>query len=166
MGFLYKYTGGKNMNSAFYYETKIGKIVIIENGTAITHLYFGENFPLEVSIIETPLLKKASEQLHEYLDGKRNTFDSPLAPQGTEFQQKVWKSLLEIPYGKTYTYKDIASHIGNVKAARAVGMANNKNPILILIPCHRVVGSNGKLIGYAGGLDVKEKLLDLEKKLC
>ncbi|MFL0246326.1 methylated-DNA--[protein]-cysteine S-methyltransferase [Candidatus Clostridium stratigraminis] len=153
------------MNNAFYYETKIGKIGIVENGTAITRVDFGEIIPKDVSLSETALLKKANEELQEYFDGKRQVFDLPLAPEGTEFQKKVWKVLQEIPYGKTYSYKDVAIKVGNEKACRAVGMANNKNPIAIFIPCHRVIGSNGKLVGYAGGLDVKEMLLTMEKAL-
>lgn len=152
------------MSNVYYYETKIGKIGIVENGTAITEMYFGENISKGVNIIETPLLKKANQELQEYLTGKRKIFDLPLAPQGTEFQQKVWKALQEIPYGKTCSYKYIAENIGNIKACRAVGMANNKNPIPIFIPCHRVIGSNGNLVGYAGGLDIKEKLLEIEKQ--
>jgi O-6-methylguanine DNA methyltransferase len=151
-------------NNVFCYETKIGKIRIGENGTAITHVCFGEIRTNDTNIIETPLLKKAYEQIKEYLNGKRSTFDLPLAPQGTEFQQNVWKALQEIPYGKTNTYKDVAKKIGNINASRAVGMANNKNPILLFIPCHRVIGASGKLVGYAGGLDVKEKLLEIEKQ--
>lgn len=152
------------MNNAFYYETKIGKIGIVENGTAITRVDFGEIIPRDVELTETDLLKKANEELQEYFDGKRKLFNLPLAPQGTEFQQKVWKVLQEIPYGKTYSYKDVAIKVGNEKASRAVGMANNKNPIAIFIPCHRVIGANGKLVGYAGGLDVKEMLLAMEKE--
>ena len=86
----------------------------------------------------------------------------PTAPSGTEFQQKVWKALKDIPYGKTKSYKDIAAAVGNEKACRAVGMANNRNPISIIIPCHRVIGKNGKLVGYGGGLEIKEYLLKLE----
>ncbi|HEY8805355.1 MAG TPA: methylated-DNA--[protein]-cysteine S-methyltransferase [Clostridium sp.] len=152
------------MNNTFYYETIIGKIGIIENGTAITNMYIAEKIPEDINMGETQLLKKANQQLQEYLIGKRKIFDLPLAPRGTEFQQKVWSSLQEIPYGKTNSYKDIAKNIGNIKACRAVGMANNKNPILIFIPCHRVIGANGKLVGYAGGLNVKEKLLEIEKQ--
>lgn len=151
------------MNNGFVYETKIGRIGIVENGEAITSVFFGDILPKGVNCLETTLLKKANEEIQEYLAGIRKIFDLPLAPQGTEFQLKVWKVLQEIPYGKTYSYKDIAKSIDNIKASRAVGMANNKNPILILIPCHRIIGSNGKLIGYAGGLDIKEKLLDMEK---
>jgi methylated-DNA-[protein]-cysteine S-methyltransferase len=151
--------------NAFYYDTTIGKIGIVENDIAITYVYFGESIPNEIKIIETPLLKMAGQQLTEYLSGNRTTFDLPLAPQGTEFQQKVWRALQEIPYGKTCSYKDIANTVGNIKACRAVGMANNRNPIPLFIPCHRVIGANGKLVGYAGGLDVKAKLLNLEKNM-
>jgi len=152
------------MNNAFYYDFRIGKIGIVENGTAITRVDFGEIIPKDVNIIETDLLKKANEELQEYFNGKRKVFDLPLAPEGTEFQLKVWKVLQGIPYGKTYSYKDVAIKVGNEKASRAVGMANNKNPIAIFIPCHRVIGANGKLVGYAGGLDVKEMLLLMEKE--
>lgn len=151
------------MNNVFYYETQIGKITIIENGKAITHIYFGKViFQDTHSSIETPLLKKAIREINEYLIGKRRIFDLPIEPSGTEFQQMVWRELQQIPYGKTCSYKDIAKGIGNINASRAVGMANNKNPIPIIIPCHRVIGSNGKLVGYAGGLDLKEKLLQIE----
>ncbi|NMM64932.1 methylated-DNA--[protein]-cysteine S-methyltransferase [Clostridium sp. P21] len=152
------------MKNIFYYETEIGKISIVENGIAITHMHLGEiTFP-DANIIETPLIKKAIKQLEEYLHGNRKSFDLSLSPNGTEFQQKVWSSLQQIPYGKTCSYKDIAQNIGNIKACRAVGMANNKNPIAIFIPCHRVIGANGNLVGYAGGLEMKEKLLNLEKQ--
>ncbi|KMT21027.1 methylated-DNA--[protein]-cysteine S-methyltransferase [Clostridium cylindrosporum] len=150
------------MKNAFYYETKIGKLGIVENGVGITHIYFGEVIPKDINLVETPLLKKASEQLKEYFDGKRKTFDLPLIPQGTDFQQSVWRSLQEIPYGKTCTYKEVAICVGNEKASRAVGMANNRNPIPIFIPCHRVIGASGKLVGYAGGIGIKEKLLEIE----
>jgi len=117
----------------------------------------------DMNICETELLKEASRQLAEYLDGFRKTFDLPLNPQGTEFQKKVWNALCDIPYGEIRSYKQIAEAVGNPKASRAVGMANNRNPIMIFIPCHRVIGSNGSLVGYGGGLDMKEKLLSLEK---
>jgi len=152
------------VNNGFYYETKIGRIGIVENGREIIQLYYVKDIPENINIVETPLLKKASEQLQEYLEGKRKMFDLPLAPKGTEFQQKVWKALQEIPYGKTVSYKDIGKSIGNINACRAVGMANNKNPIFIVIPCHRVIGADGRLVGYAGGLDLKEKLLEMERK--
>ena len=151
--------------NAYYYETKIGKISIIENGRAITHINFQAEIPKEINVIETPLLKQAAKELQEYFDGERKIFNVPLEPKGTDFQQKVWNALKEIPYGDTCSYKNIAEKVGNIKASRAVGMANNKNPIPIIIPCHRVIGTNGKLVGYAGGLGIKEKLLKLENKL-
>lgn len=154
------------MNSIYSYQTEIGKIYIVENGTAITHLYFNE-YPLldNFKKNETELIKKAYNQLKEYFLGKRKEFDLPLLPEGTDFQQRVWKALREIPFGETKSYGEIAKNIGNPKAARAVGMANNKNPISIFIPCHRVIGSNGKLVGYGGGLKIKEYLLKIEKKI-
>ena len=112
---------------------------------------------------ETSLIKNTKQQLDEYFAGKRKKFDIPIKLDGTDFQIKVWKELLKIPYGETCSYLDIAKCIGNPKASRAVGMANNKNKIIIIVPCHRVIGSNKKLVGYACGLDVKEKLLELEK---
>ena len=152
------------MKNIFYYNTKIGRIGIEENGMAITRLNF-INKDVQKEIIgenETALLKEAIKQLNEYLDGKRSSFDLQLEPKGTEFQKKVWNALKEIPYGETRSYGEIAKTIGKEKASRAVGMANNKNPIAIIVPCHRVIGANGKLVGYAGGLDIKEKLLQLE----
>lgn len=149
----------------FYYETPVGKIGVAENGRAITHIFFGdgESRP-EANLNETALLKEAALQLQEYFEGRRKTFNLPLDPGGTPFQQKVWQALQEIPYGQTRSYKDIAIAVGNSKASRAVGMANNRNPISIVIPCHRVIGSNGKLTGYGGGLHIKEYLLNLEKQ--
>lgn len=151
------------MGNIFFYDTAIGKIKIEENGSAITKVSFlteEENLNLNK---ETPLLREAARQLNEYLEGKRISFDLQLSPKGTEFQMKVWNTLKEIPFGETRSYKEIAKIVGNEKASRAVGMANNKNPIPIFIPCHRVIGSNGKLVGYAGGIDIKEKLLKVEK---
>lgn len=104
------------------------------------------------------------EQITEYLNGKRKQFDIKYHLQGTPFQKKVWNALLEIPYGETRTYKQIAEAIGNPDAARAVGMANNKNPLLLLVPCHRVIGTDGGLTGYAGGLPMKQYLIELERK--
>lgn len=152
------------MMNVSYYDTEIGKIKIEENGVAITKIEFmGQDIQEELGN-ETELLKETIRQLEEYFRGVRKDFDLPLEPNGTEFQRRVWKSLIEIPYGETRSYSEIAKAVGNEKACRAVGMANNKNPIPIIIPCHRVIGANGKLVGYAGGLDVKEKLLKLEKK--
>jgi methylated-DNA-[protein]-cysteine S-methyltransferase len=152
------------MKHIFFYQTSIGEIGIMENGMAITHLFFkGKNIPQDTVVKETALLKEAGQQLTDYLVSKRRAFELPLAPEGTAFQQKVWQALVEIPYGEIRSYGEVAKSISQPKAARAVGMANNKNPILILIPCHRVVGANGNLVGYAAGLDVKEQLLQLEQ---
>ncbi len=107
--------------------------------------------------------KEISRQLEAYFAGQLKSFDVKLAPEGTEFQKSVWNALTEIPYGETRTYKEIAISVGKPKAYRAVGLANNRNPISIIVPCHRVIGTNGKLTGYASGLDVKEFLLRLEE---
>lgn len=109
------------------------------------------------------ILDEAISQLDEYFSGSRKRFELPLSPKGTEFQKKVWSALCDIEYGQTATYGAIAATSGNPKASRAVGMANNRNPIMIIVPCHRVIGSDGSLTGYAGGLEVKQFLLDLEK---
>lgn len=152
------------MRNIFFYDTKIGKVAIIDNGKEITHMELAEEIEYkDVNICETELIKNAAKQLEEYLNGSRKIFDLPLNPQGTEFQRKVWNALCDIPFGETRSYKQVAVTIGNPKASRAIGMANNKNPIMIIIPCHRVIGSNGKLVGYAGGLDIKDKLLSIEK---
>ena len=147
----------------FEYQTSLGKIFIVEENNKISHVCFNKkNFLLPENMRRTPLLDCAFLQIQEYLDGKRKFFNLPLSPDGTSFQKKVWQTLLLIPYGETTSYKDIAERIGNKKAYRAVGAANNKNPIPIIVPCHRVIGVNGKLVGYAGGLDIKLKLLNLE----
>ena len=160
------YDNEKYMKSYYYFNTKIGKIGIAENGAAITHVQFANEKPaLEGGYQKTPLLKMAAEQLKEYFEGKRTDFNLPLSPAGTEFQLKVWKALQTIPYGETRSYRQVAEIIKKPKACRAVGMANNRNPIAIIIPCHRVIGSNGNLVGYGGGLDLKQQLLDLEKQI-
>lgn len=152
------------MKNVFYYETIIGSIGIADNGKEITDIFFKkDNILGDFNIAETELIKKAIKQLNEYFNGTRISFDLPLSLEGTDFQKLVWNTLKAIPYGETKSYKDIAEAIGNPKACRAVGMANNKNPISIIIPCHRVIGSNGKLVGYRGGVEIKKQLLDLEK---
>lgn len=113
----------------------------------------------------TALEQQVKEQLQEYFEGSRSSFDLPLAPEGTDFQKLVWEELLKIPYGESRTYSEIAVAIGRPKASRAVGNAINKNPIAIIIPCHRVIGKDGNLRGYAGGLELKEMLLRLEGNL-
>lgn len=112
----------------------------------------------------TALTDLVFQQIMEYWNGQRRTFDFPYILQGTEFQQKVWHALCAIPYGETRTYKEIAAAVGSPRAYRAVGMANHQNPILIAVPCHRVIGANGKLVGYGSGLDLKEALLKLEQQ--
>ena len=153
------------MGNVFYYQTELGIIGIAKSDEKITHLFFdGEKFNENgYEKNESSVLKEAGKQLKEYFKGERRDFDLPLAPAGTEFMIKVWKALQTIPYGETRSYKQIAELAGNSKACRAVGMANNRNPIAIIIPCHRVIGASGDLIGYGGGLDKKVFLLDLEK---
>ena len=139
------------MVNLYYYKTAIGDIGIAENGNAITNLFFKRKKQVDnQGLKETDLLREASKQLNEYFMGNRFKFDLPLFISGTEFQQKVWRALESIPYGETRSYKQIAEAIGNPKACRAVGMANNRNPISIIIPCHRVIGSTGRLVGYGG----------------
>lgn len=111
-----------------------------------------------------PVLRQARLQLQEYFEGRRSDFDLPIDVEGTEFQMKVWRSLRTIPYGRTWSYGDLARSVGNPKASRAVGMANGRNPLPIVVPCHRVIGANGKLTGFSGGLQAKEILLGIEKK--
>ncbi|WP_032122482.1 methylated-DNA--[protein]-cysteine S-methyltransferase [Clostridium amazonitimonense] len=152
------------MKNIAFYPTFLGLIGIVKKNGAITELFFGKKHKSTDCVEqETPLLKEAARQLEEYLDGKLKSFDLPLALEGTDFQQTVWATLRTIPYGETRTYKQVAESIGNPEASRAVGAANNKNPILIITPCHRVIGTDGKLVGYAAGLEVKEKLLEMEK---
>lgn len=148
-----------DMKSVWYYDYPIGKLAIACDEYGITDVTMGI---IEAEEKKTGLIERAAKQFDEYFSGKRCVFDVPLSVKGTEFQKSVWRALQQIPYGETRSYKDIAEAIGNPKASRAVGMANNCNKIMIIIPCHRVIGANGKLVGYAGGLDVKEKLLTFE----
>lgn len=149
------------MKHCFEYATPVGRIYIAEDNGAITDIRF---HPVSNAVThETPLLKRAAEQLFEYLEGRRVSFELPLNAEGTLFQRTVWDALQHIPYGETRSYKEIAKAAGNERACRAVGMANNKNPISIVIPCHRVIGADGRLVGYGGGLDIKTRLLELEK---
>ena len=142
-------------------DSPIGRLGIrVENG-ALVEIVFGG---FDADSGEDALLDCVQMQLEEYFAGKRREFDVPLAPKGTDFQKKVWNALLQIPYGCTDSYSGIAEKIGSPKAARAVGMANHVNPIPVIVPCHRVVGKGGKLVGYAGGLDMKTTLLDIEKQ--
>ena len=160
------------MRYVYFYNTGIRELGILGIGATedkITDLFFEyeiENIKKSSNYIikETTLIKKATSQLFEYLNGKRRDFNLPLLKEGTDFQISVWNELLKIPYGETRSYKDIAIAINNEKAVRAVGMANNRNKIPIFIPCHRVIGSNKKLVGYGGGLEIKEFFLNLEKR--
>ncbi|MDF9831403.1 methylated-DNA--[protein]-cysteine S-methyltransferase [Parabacteroides sp. PF5-6] len=153
------------IKKAFLYDSPIGKVGIAEKDGAITNVFFGQTVtPGECSLEETPLLQEAAQQLNEYLAGTRIVFELPLQPEGTPFQRRCWDVLLTIPYGQTRTYGEQATQIGNPKASRAVGRANGQNPIAIFIPCHRVIGANGSLTGFAGGIEIKKQLLMLEKK--
>lgn len=153
-----------NKEKIFFYDTTIGEIAISEHNNKITNLYLKSSSVVKENyeVNETEIIKKAYKQLIEYFDGKRKDFSLPLAPSGAEFMKKVWNALIDIPYGETRSYKDIAEIINHPKAYRAVGLANNRNPIPIFIPCHRVIGADKKLVGYGGGLDIKEKLLKIE----
>jgi methylated-DNA-[protein]-cysteine S-methyltransferase len=146
----------------FIYKTPFCPITIAAEGGFITHLSLGQSSFLGIEK-PTETTNNAANQLQEYFAGKRTFFDIALAPKGSGFQKQVWEALQNIPYGQTRSYLDIAEAIGNPRASRAVGNANNKNPIPIIIPCHRVVLSNGKLGGYALGTKIKQDLLDLER---
>lgn len=142
------------------FETALGNVSIAENKSAVTHIQFGsyENREAKPSM----LAEEAAGQINEYFKRQRTDFNFPVTALGTPFQQRVWKATQKIPYGETRSYKDIACYIGQQGASRAVGMALHKNPLLLIIPCHRVVSTNGSLKGYAGGSDIKKKLLQLE----
>ena len=144
----------------YSYETELGSVTFVEEDGTLLAISTHRTFSATVQ--ETHLIKEAHRQFSEYLIGERKSFDLPFKLTGTDFQKRVWKALCEIPYGETRSYKQIAEAIGNPKAVRAVGMANNRNPLLVLVPCHRVIGCNGKLVGYAAGLEKKQFLLHLE----
>lgn len=148
----------------YYYQTvpfPVGSVTVIEEGGDIVFIGFRCETG-NATKKETPVIKEALRQLSDYFDGELKKFDLPLKLSGTPFQMKTWEALQTIPYGETRSYGDIAKQIGNGKASRAVGMANHNNPISIVIPCHRVIGANGSLTGYGGGLPVKQQLLELE----
>lgn len=143
------------------YQFENISLYLVATETHLINIQFTQ--PQKALLQTTELLSMATIQLDEYFQGKRTTFSLPFKLTGTPFQLAVWKELQNIPYGQTTSYKEIAQKINKPRAYRAVGMANNKNPLPIIIPCHRVIGSNGKLIGYAGGLNLKNYLLELEK---
>lgn len=149
-----------------YHETPIGTLLLAGDGQVLNLLGFpGGSMARrhEADWIEDKKpFKEVIRQLSEYFKGEREDFDLPLAPEGTSFQQSVWQALTQIPYGETWSYGQLAKHIGRPKASRAVGAANGVNPIPIIVPCHRVIGSSGKLTGFGGGLETKQFLLNLE----
>ena len=157
----------------YFYKTTItpvGRLKLIANDEGLAAVLWPNDNPNRVKITarpdeDHPVLRKTEQQLQEYFSGKRKTFSLKLNPGGTEFQKKVWQALLTIPFGETKSYLELALQVGNRKACRAVGAANGKNPISIIIPCHRVIGRDGKLTGFAGGLETKAQLLSLEDKL-
>ncbi|WP_455715047.1 methylated-DNA--[protein]-cysteine S-methyltransferase [Anaerosporobacter sp.] len=151
------------MIARVHYKSPVGMLCIEEENNVIISLCLDTSEETSTDK-ETAILKKATNQLEEYFNGKRKEFDLPIKINGTDFQQKVWKALQTIPYGETCSYKEIAEKIANPKASRAVGGANNKNPIMIIVPCHRVIGTNGSMVGFGAGIGVKEYLLNLERK--
>lgn len=141
-------------------KSKVGNLMLISENEKLLEIKFVN----DKNLIEpkTKILKETKKQLDEYFCGERKNFSIPFEIKTTEFMSKVYRALIQIPYGTTVTYKDIAKAVGNENATRAVGMANRKNKIPIIIPCHRVIGKDGKLVGFAGGIDLKQKLLELE----
>ena len=158
------------MNAHTTVDSPLGPMLVTSDGQAITGMYFvGQKYGPEDAHCgpadpKAPLLSKAARQIGEYFCGTREQFALPLDPRGTPFQRRVWRALAEIPFGHTLTYGDIARRIRAPRAVRAVGAAIGRNPISIAVPCHRVIGANGSLTGYAGGLDRKRALLDLEAR--
>ena len=148
--------------------TPIGSLLLAGDESGLQEILFSKErqpaTPDPTWTKDEKALREPIRQLRAYFAGELEDFDLPLSPQGTPFQQQVWKELLNIPYGETISYGQLARRIGNPNASRAVGLANGSNPIPIIIPCHRVIGSNGKLTGYGGGLPIKEKLLALERR--
>lgn len=152
------------MKRVWYYRFPVGDLGIAEEDGGICNIFVkSAEPPPHMAEEETPLLRQAAAQLEEYFAGRRERFDLPLQLAGTEFQRSVWAALQQIPYGQTRSYGQIAAAVGNPKGSRAVGMANNRNPVMIVVPCHRVIGGNGAMVGYAGGLEIKRRLLDLEQ---
>ena len=159
------------MKLAFMYmPSPVGRLKLVATDSALVAVIWDNENPKRVRQAELveqldhPILLDAQQQLNEYFQGQRQTFELPLDFEGTEFQKKVWQALLNILFGETRSYRQIAEQVGSPKAVRAVGAANGQNPISIIAPCHRVIGSGGKLVGFAGGLDNKEILLKLEQQ--
>ena len=156
-------SGREEKAVALCMDSPVGRLMIVQQGEAVKEILFEEKITDAVPIRSTELLLCAQRQLNEYFGGSRKVFSLPLALTGTPFQRKVWQQLTQIPYGEVRSYGQITQAVGNPKACRAVGAANHCNPIPILVPCHRVVGANGSLTGYAGGLWRKNLLLQLEQ---
>jgi methylated-DNA-[protein]-cysteine S-methyltransferase len=158
-------TGNRMMLFYKEMESPVGKLKLVANADALVAILWERERPNRVKLAmlrcdpQLPILLETERQLKEYFGGTRKEFNLPLELAGTEFQNKVWQALREIPFGQTRSYLDLAKSIGSAKAVRAVGAANGKNPLSIIVPCHRVVGANGTLTGFAGGLEVKAKLL-------
>lgn len=151
------------MEFGMYLESPVGRLLLVEEDGYLTYVSLHKEPSETMVFTETPLLLETKQQLEDYFIGKRKDFDLPMNPKGTVFQKKVWNALMEIPYGQTASYGEIAKIAGSPKGARAVGMANHVNPIVVVVPCHRVIGANGKLVGYGGCVDKKVYLLDLEQ---
>ncbi len=152
------------MESLARWRTPWGTVEAASNGRALTRLVFTEEHPNQVPLDD--VLSQVQAQLDAYANGTLRAFEVPLASQGTDFQQRVWQAVSTIPFGQTQTYAQVAASLGDPNASRAVGLANGKNPILLVVPCHRVVGADGSLTGYAGGLERKRNLLIHEQKLA
>jgi methylated-DNA-[protein]-cysteine S-methyltransferase len=146
-----------------YFQSPFGLLQLRSTATILLNVKWVVEKDEEETVTR-PILDQAAQQLDDYFKGERKSFNLSIEPRGTVFQQKVWNVLRKIPYGQIWTYQDVANAIDSPKAPRAVGRANNKNPLAIIIPCHRVIGTNGLLTGYAGGLEIKKDLMDLEKK--
>lgn len=150
------------MTYGAYIESPIGVLQVRGSDKGVTHVTFVSELGAEASFKKNTLIEMCVQQLKEYFQGQRNAFDIPLDWRGTVFQQSIWQSLLDVPFGAVASYSDIAIAVSNPKAVRAVGAANGKNPIAIIVPCHRIIGSNGSLTGYAGGVERKAWLLNHE----
>lgn len=144
-------------------ESPLGELTLVSTGNGLAAIHFGRRVPRD-AVSDVGVNRTVIRQIEEYFLGRRTEFDFPLDWQGTEFQLAVWRELLQIPYGQTRTYGEIATRLGKPRAARAVGMANHDNRIPIVVPCHRVVGHDGSLTGYAGGLHIKQQLLHIETR--
>ena len=146
-----------------FLDTPVGRLLVARDPSGVRLIHFPPHKRATGWERHDRAFEDVATQLTEYFDGRRRAFELPLAPAGTPFQMRVWNALLDIPYGETISYGELAARIGDRSASRAVGLANGSNPLPIVIPCHRVIGSNGKLTGYGGGLPIKERLLALER---